>query len=102
MCLQGLAALLVQGLSGCSPEEVAGLDPGWIAGMGLQQSLTPSRNNGFFNMYALMRQKAAALCGGGAAAPLQASCWPLPAALLNSNACLCSKKIAPCCGAGWR
>ena len=59
--MQGLAALLVQGLSGCSPQEVAALSPDWIRDIGLQQSLTPSRNNGFFNMFALMRQKAAEL-----------------------------------------
>ena len=59
--VQGLAALLVQGLSGCSPQEVAALSPDWIRDIGLQQSLTPSRNNGFFNMFALMRQKAAEL-----------------------------------------
>lgn len=58
---QGLAALLVQGLSGSTLEEVASLSPDWIGEMGLQQSLTPSRNNGFLNMFALMRQKAAEL-----------------------------------------
>ena len=58
---QGLAALLVQGLSGSTLEEVASLSPDWISEMGLQQSLTPSRNNGFLNMFGLMRQKAAEL-----------------------------------------
>lgn len=58
---QGLAALLVQGLSGCRPEEVAKLTPDWISTIGLQQSLTPSRNNGFLNMFGLMRHKAAQL-----------------------------------------
>ena len=64
MCVQGLAALLVQGLSGCKPEEVAGLTPDWITTIGLQQSLTPSRNNGFLNMFGLMRHKAAELLEG--------------------------------------
>jgi sulfur transfer protein SufE len=54
----------VQGLSGCTPEEVLALTPEWITNMGLQQSLTPSRNNGFLNMFALMRQKAAELAAG--------------------------------------
>ena len=76
LVLQGLAALLVQGLSGCSPEQVANLPPDWIAQMGLQQSLTPSRNNGFFNMYGLMRQQALRLCNGEAAAqPAQVLLW---------------------------
>ncbi|CAL5221620.1 g3842 [Coccomyxa viridis] len=61
---KGLAALLVQGLSGCKPEEVAHLTPDWITRIGLQQSLTPSRNNGFLNMFGLMRHKAAQLLDG--------------------------------------
>ena len=55
--VQGLAALLVQGLSGSPPETLVQMDPNWISQMGLQQSLTPSRNNGFFNMFKLMQQK---------------------------------------------
>jgi sulfur transfer protein SufE len=43
---QGLAALLVEGLSGCAPEEVLGVTPEFIEMLGLKQSLTPSRNNG--------------------------------------------------------
>ena len=62
--MQGLAALLVQGLSGCKPEEVATLTPDWISTIGLQQSLTPSRNNGFLNMFGLMRHKAIQLVSG--------------------------------------
>lgn len=57
VCMQGLAALLVQGLSGCTPEEIVRIPPDWIASMGLQQSLTPSRNNGFLNMFRLMQKK---------------------------------------------
>lgn len=64
MSVQGLAALLVQGLSGCKPEQVAHLTPDWITTIGLQQSLTPSRNNGFLNMFGLMRHKAAQLLDG--------------------------------------
>uniref|UniRef100_A0A7S0UU09 Fe-S metabolism associated domain-containing protein n=1 Tax=Polytomella parva TaxID=51329 RepID=A0A7S0UU09_9CHLO len=56
---KGLAALLVQGLSGCRPEEVVALNPSFIELLGLKQSLTPSRNNGFFNMLRLMQRKAA-------------------------------------------
>ena len=58
---QGLAALLVQGLQGCTPEQIVRIPPDWMATMGLQQSLTPSRNNGFLNMFRLMQQKAMAL-----------------------------------------
>lgn len=77
--LQGLAALLVQGLSGCTPEEVVRLPADFIGMLGLQQALTPSRNNGFLNMFKLMQKKvgglgwrwlalALALVGAGAGA----------------------------------
>lgn len=66
---KGLAALLVQGLGDCSPEEVIGVDPGGIIeALGLKQKLTPSRTNGFLNMFRLMQQKAAQLSGQGGAA----------------------------------
>lgn len=55
---QGLAALLVQGLSACTPEEIVRIQPTFIELLGLQQSLTPSRNNGFLNMFKLMQKKA--------------------------------------------
>ena len=62
--VQGLAALLVQGLGGCRPGDVAAVDPAAIIdGLGLKQKLTPSRNNGFVNMFRLMQQKAAQLDG---------------------------------------
>ena len=55
---QGLAALLVQGLSNCSPEEIIRIQPEFIEKLGLGQALTPSRNNGFLNMFKLMQAKA--------------------------------------------
>eukprot|EP00249_Psilotum_nudum_P009218 c21788_g1_i1 orf=397-1500(+) len=55
---KGLAALLVEGLSGSSPSEILTVSPDFIQILGLKQSLTPSRSNGFFNMLKLMQKKA--------------------------------------------
>ncbi|KIY93938.1 SufE-like protein [Monoraphidium neglectum] len=53
---KGLAALLVLGLSGCTPQEVLTVQPSFIEMLGLKQSLTPSRNNGFLNMLLKMQR----------------------------------------------
>jgi cysteine desulfuration protein SufE len=60
---KGLLALLIEGLEGLSPEQVAAIDPAFIAATGLQASLTPSRANGFLNILRMMQAQARSLAG---------------------------------------
>ena len=58
--VKGLVALLVEGLSGLPPEVVGSLSPEFIQATGLNVSLTPSRSNGFYNIFRAMQLKALA------------------------------------------
>ena len=58
---KGLLALLMEGLEGLSPAEVVAIDPAFIASTGLQGSLTPSRANGFLNIFKMMQAQARSL-----------------------------------------
>jgi cysteine desulfuration protein SufE len=58
---KGLVGVLVEGLSGLSPEEIIALTPDFIQDTGLNVSLTPSRANGFYNIFKTMQSKALAV-----------------------------------------
>jgi cysteine desulfuration protein SufE len=55
---KGLLALLIEGMEGLSPAQVAALDPAFLTATGLQASLTPSRANGFLNIFRTMQAQA--------------------------------------------
>lgn len=56
--VKGLVALLVEGLNGLTPGEILQVTPDFIEDTGLKVSLTPSRANGFYNIFQLMKKKA--------------------------------------------
>ena len=56
--VKGLVALLIRGLDGLPPVEILQLTPDFIQDTGLNVSLTPSRANGFYNIFRMMQQKA--------------------------------------------
>ncbi|MBF2035557.1 MAG: SufE family protein [Leptolyngbyaceae cyanobacterium T60_A2020_046] len=58
---KGLVAFLINGLNGLTPDEVVNLSPDFIQDTQLDVSLTPSRANGFYNIFKTMQQKAADL-----------------------------------------
>jgi cysteine desulfuration protein SufE len=62
---KGLVALLIEGLNGLAPAEVLQLQPDFIQETHLDVSLTPSRANGFYNIFKTMQQKALALVPHG-------------------------------------
>ncbi|MDX2232459.1 MAG: SufE family protein [Leptolyngbyaceae cyanobacterium bins.349] len=58
---KGLVAVLVEGLNGLPPAEIVKLTPDFIQETGLGVSLTPSRANGFYNIFNTMQKKALTL-----------------------------------------
>jgi len=58
---KGLVAFLIRGMNGLTPQEVTNLSPDFIKETQLDVSLTPSRANGFYNIFKMMQAKAASL-----------------------------------------
>ena len=58
---KGLLALLIEGMEGLDPAAAAAIDPAVLGQTGLQASLTPSRANGFLNIFRSMQAQAHAL-----------------------------------------
>lgn len=56
--VKGLVAFLIEGLNELPPETIMQIEPDFIEDTGLKVSLTPSRANGFFNIFQMMKQKA--------------------------------------------
>lgn len=54
---KGLLAMLIEGLSGLTPAEIVHLEPDFIQETQLDVSLTPSRANGFYNIFKTMQKK---------------------------------------------
>ena len=56
--VKGLVAFLIEGLNDLAPNEIVQVEPDFIEDTGLKVSLTPSRANGFFNIFQMMKKKA--------------------------------------------
>lgn len=56
--VKGLVAFLIEGLNELTPEEILQVEPDFIEDTGLKVSLTPSRANGFINIFQMMKKKA--------------------------------------------
>lgn len=58
---KGFVGLLAVGMNGLTPTEIQALSADFIQATGLSVSLTPSRANGFMNVFHKMQQKASEL-----------------------------------------
>ena len=56
--VQGLISVTAMAVNGLSSSEVAQLSPDYVEEMGIRNSLTPSRANGFLNMFERVRSEA--------------------------------------------
>ncbi|MDC0056058.1 SufE family protein [Deltaproteobacteria bacterium] len=59
--VQGLISITATALEGLSLAEIASFSPAYVKEMGLKEALTPSRANGFLNMFKKVQHEAALL-----------------------------------------
>ena len=59
--VQGLMAVTAIAVNGMNPSEVAEMEPDYAEAMGIRSSLTPSRANGFLNMFKRVCEEAVLL-----------------------------------------
>ena len=59
--VQGLISITAMAVNGLSKSEVSQLSPEFVEEMGIRNSLTPSRANGFLNMFERIRSEAETL-----------------------------------------
>lgn len=85
MLTKGLAGLLVEGLSGHTAEEVLKVTPEFVHMLGLKQSLTPSRSNGFLNMLKLIQKKTLQVSYSNSMASGNAAAVTVPITSINSQ-----------------
>ncbi|MBW4621231.1 MAG: SufE family protein [Cyanosarcina radialis HA8281-LM2] len=60
--VKGLVGLLILGLNGLTPNEILQVTPDFIEDTGLNMNLTPSRTNGFYNIFQTIRRKVLEFC----------------------------------------
>ena len=56
--VQGLMSVTAMSVNWTNPEEVSTMSPDYADAMGIRNSLTPSRANGFLNMFERVRSEA--------------------------------------------
>ena len=62
--VQGLIAITSIAVNGMTPSYVSEMSPVFAEKMGIKSSLTPSRANGFLNMFKRVQDEASMLAGG--------------------------------------
>ena len=62
--VQGLMAITCLAVNGRPATEVVALEPTFVDEMGIKASLTPSRSNGFLNMFKRVQEEASSLMEG--------------------------------------